>query len=248
MTAATFAARYDALLTEPRLRALYGDSGYFNVGYWVDGARDLVAACNRMVDEIASMVPHDPAVILDVGCGLGAGTRRIADRFPRSMVAGVNISLWQLTQAQARGARAAVVSDATTLAFGSETADAVLAIESAEHFDTREDFFIEAFRVLRPKGVLALSDMLFHEGDAISEQMLLPRDRVRTIGEYEEAMRHAGFTDVRVRDITAQSWTPYCAAMGRVFAGHEDALRTIESSLAHYVLAVGRRPGIDSVR
>lgn len=241
MAATAFAARYDALMAEPRIRALYGESGYFNVGYWVDGARTLVAACDRMVDEVASAVPPDAAVILDAGCGLGAGTRRLGDRFPRSLVAGVNISLWQLTQARTRGVRSAVVADAAKLAIGTGTADAVLAIESAEHFDTREDFFSEAHRVLRPGGVLALSDMLFREGDAISDWMLLPRRRVRTIGEYEEAMRRAGFTGVTVRDITAHSWTPYCAAMMRVFEGHEDALRRIEDSLAHYVLAFARR-------
>jgi len=236
-----FAARYDALFAEPRIRALYGESGYFNVGYWVDGARDLAAACDRMVDEVASAVPRDAAVILDVGCGLGAGTRRLGDRFPRSLVAGVNVSLWQLTQARARGVRSTVAADATKLAIGTGTADAVLAIESAEHFDTREDFFREAYRVLRPGGVIALADMLFREGDAIADWMLLPRHRVRTIGEYEEAMRHAGFAGVSVRDITAQSWTPYCAEMLRVYEGHEDVLRRIEDSLAHYVLAFARR-------
>lgn len=223
------------------MRALYGESGYFNVGYWVDGAGELVAACDRLVDEVASVVPNDARVILDIGCGLGAGTRRLSDRFPRAVVTGVNVSHWQLAQARGRGVRSAVVSDATQLAVADGTADAVLAIESAEHFDTREDFFAEAYRVLRPGGVLALSDMLFHEGDAIGEWMLLPRRRVGTIGEYEDAMRRAGFTDVRVRDITAQSWTPYCQAMRAVYAGHQDVVRKIEDSLAHYVLAFARR-------
>ena len=241
VSAATFAARYDALLEEPRIRALYGDNGYFNVGYWAGGVRDLAVACDRMVDEIASAVPREASVILDVGCGLGAGTRRLRDRFPTSLVAGLNVSIWQLTQVRARGVRAAVVADATTLAIGTGTADAVLAIESAEHFDTREDFFREAHRVLRPGGVLALSDMIYRDGDAISDRMLLPRHRVRSIGEYEEAMRSAGFTGVTVRDITAQSWTPYCAEMLRVYEGHEEALRRVEDSLAHYVLAFARR-------
>lgn len=241
MRSATFAERYDALLHEPRLRALYGESGYFNVGYWVDGEHDIVAACDRLVDTIAAAIPPDAAVILDVGCGLGTGTRRVADRFPRALVAGVNLSIWQLTQARRRRVMAAVNAEATALAIGNSTADAVVAIESAEHFDTREDFFAEAYRVLRPGGTIALSDMLFHEGDAISEQMLLPRRRVSTIDEYQAAMRRAGFNDVRVRDITANSWTPYCVAMRRVFGGHEDLVQQIESSLAHYILAVARR-------
>lgn len=238
-SAATFAARYDALFAEPRIRALYGDSGYFNVGYWVDGAHDLVAACDRMVDEVASAVPENAKAILDIGCGLGAGTHRLSKTFPH--VTGVNLSVWQLTQARRRGVRSTVTADATKLPFGTATADAVLAIESAEHFDTREDFFREAHRVLRPGGALSLSDMIFHEGDAIGEWMLLPRRRVRTIGEYEAAMRDAGFVDVKIRDITAQSWTPYCTQMLRVYQGHEDVLRKIVSSLAHYVLASARR-------
>jgi cyclopropane fatty-acyl-phospholipid synthase-like methyltransferase len=237
----SFAARYDALLAEPRIRALYGESGYFNVGYWIDGARDLVAACNRMVDEVASTVPAGAAVILDAGCGLGAGTRRLADRFPGSIVAALNLSLWQLTQTRAREVSAAVAADATTLPIRSETVDAVLAIESAEHFDTREDFFAEARRVLRPGGVISLADMIFREGDEITDWMLLPKRRVRTIGEYEESMRRAGFSGVTVRDITARSWTPYCQEMLKVYGGHEDVVRKIEGSLAHYVLAFGRR-------
>jgi ubiquinone/menaquinone biosynthesis C-methylase UbiE len=239
MNAAAFADRYDALLMEPRTRALYGESGYFNVGYWVDGARDLVAACNRMVDEFASKLSG--GIVLDVGCGLGAGTRRLAESFPGSVVAGVNISHWQLTQARARGVSAAVVADATMLPFGTGAVDAVVAIESAEHFDTRETFFAEAYRVLRPGGIIALTDMLFHEGDSISDRMLLPRQRVSTIEEYESALRQTGFTGVTVRDITAQTWTPYCAEMRRVFQGHEDALQRIEESLAHYVFAFAQR-------
>jgi MPBQ/MSBQ methyltransferase len=236
------AARYDATITNPRMRALYGDSGYFNVGYWIDGVGDLPHACERLVDEIASAVPRDARVILDVGCGLGAGTKRLAGRFPDALVAGVNFSGWQLMEARSRGVRALIAADATSLAITDRSADAVLAIESAEHFDSREDFFAEAHRVLRPDGVLALADMLYHEGDAISDRMMLPRNRVSTLDEYEHALVSGGFIEVVVRDVTARSWAPYCVVMQRVFQGNEDVLREIESSLAHYVLAFARRP------
>ncbi len=241
VSAKTFAARYDALLAEQRIRALYGDSGYFNVGYWSHGVRDLASACDRLVDEVASAVPRGAGVVLDVGCGLGAGTCRLVDHFPRARVTGVNVSHWQLTQARRRGLASTVASDAATLAIATTTVDAVLAIESAEHFDTREDFFREAYRVLRPGGVIALADMIFKKGDAIADWMLLPRKRVCTIGAYQEALRHAGFSGVTVRDVTAWSWTPFCREMRRVYGGQEDVVQRIEDSLAHYVLAFAHR-------
>jgi MPBQ/MSBQ methyltransferase len=238
---AAFAARYDATINEPRMRALYGDSGYFNVGYWVDGVRDLPSACDRLVDEVASAIGAGASSIIDAGCGLGAGTRRIASRNPGAHVTAINLSVWQLSEAGRRGVTARVAADATSLPCRSASADAIVAIESAEHFDPREQFFSEAWRVLRSGGVLALSDMIFHDGDAISEQMMLPHRRARSIDEYRSALVDAGFSDVTVRDITADSWTPYCAEMQRVFTGQEAALRSIERALAHYVVAVAHR-------
>ncbi|HEX2094148.1 MAG TPA: methyltransferase domain-containing protein [Longimicrobiaceae bacterium] len=241
MDPGTFAARYDAVISEPRMRRLYGASGYFNVGYWAEGTTDLVAACDRLVDEVAAAVPPDAAVIIDVGCGLGAGTRRLADRFPRALVVGANLSHWQLTAARERGVEQPVVMDAAWLAVGSGTADAVLAIESAQHFDTREAFFAETHRVLRPGGVLALADMLFENADPIGPWMLPHDNRVTTVAGYARALEDAGFTEVEVRDVTDVTWRPYCAAMRSVFGGHEDALRAIEQSLARYVLAFAKR-------
>src|SRR5688572_21328698 len=99
MEKAEFARRYDALIAEPRMRKLYGASGYFNVGYWTADTVDLAAACDQLVDEMAAVIPPDAQVIVDVGCGLGAGTRRLAEKFPRAVVLAVNLSTWQLTAA-----------------------------------------------------------------------------------------------------------------------------------------------------
>src|SRR4051812_50139329 len=87
-----FATRYDAIISHPRTRALYGDSGYYNVGLWTDGVRDQRQACDRLVDEMAGLIPAGARFILDVGCGLGAGTRRLADRFPEAEGGGGEIS------------------------------------------------------------------------------------------------------------------------------------------------------------
>src|SRR3954451_18474857 len=103
-----FAARYDAILRHPRTRALYGDSGYFNVGLWIDGIGDQPRACDRLVDELAGLIPADARFILDVGCGLGAGTRRLARLFPQADVVGGNLSPWQVAEAARRGLERAI--------------------------------------------------------------------------------------------------------------------------------------------
>ena len=236
-----FVSRYDALIAAPRMRKLYGASGYFNVGYWADGATDLVAACDRLVDEVATVVSRDAAVIIDVGCGLGASTCRLAEQFPHALVIGANISPQQLITARCRGVEALVVMDAASIAIADGAADAVLAIESAQHFDTRTAFLTEAHRVLRPDGVLAVADMLFKDADVFGSWMIPDGKRVTTTSQYAKMLGDVGFIDVTVRDITGVSWLPFCSLMRGVFEGHEDALRAIKESLTHYVIAYARR-------
>jgi MPBQ/MSBQ methyltransferase len=240
MEAGTFSARYDDVISSDNMRALYGASGYFNVGYWTADTTDLVAACDRMVDEIAAPIGADARVVLDVGCGLGAATRRLAGRFPGARVVGANLSPWQLQMTRRRGVRA-VGSDAARLAFASNAADAVLALESALHFDTRDQFFAEAFRVLRPGGVLSVADMLFHEADVIGPWMVPQANRIGSLREYEEHVAASGFTGIVSRDVTPITWKPFTRAMGRVIRDQE-TVRAIDACVSHYLLLTAVRP------
>jgi ubiquinone/menaquinone biosynthesis C-methylase UbiE len=51
--------------------------------------------------------------------------------------------------------------DATHLAFADRVFEQILCVESAFHFQTRAQFFAEAYRVLKPGGAVVLWDMLF---------------------------------------------------------------------------------------
>jgi SAM-dependent methyltransferase len=239
---ASFASRYDAMIEADSMRALYGDSGYFNVGYWGPGATGLVSACDRLVDELASAVPAGASLIVDAGCGVGAATRRLAGRFPEATILAVNISHWQLVQARRRGVAAPVVMDAARLAIAAAAADAVIAVQSAQLFDTRAAFLAEACRVLRPGGVIALSDLIINDREPGGAWMLPPANAVATIQDYADGLAQAGFVEVEVRDATDACWRPFCALLRTVHAGREEMVDALEASVSHYVLASGRKP------
>jgi SAM-dependent methyltransferase len=236
-----FATRYDAIISHPRTLALYGDSGYYNVGLWSDGVRDQRQACDRLVDELAGLIPADARFILDVGCGLGAGTRRLADHFPEAEIVGGNISPWQVDQAMRRGVKRAIVMDAVCIPLGDETADCVVAMESAQHFDTRERFLYEALRVLRPGGCIVLADMLFRDREPIGTWMLPAENDVDGPEAYAGLLREVGYRDVVARDVTSLTWTPYCEAMRAATPEHRDQIDGYEPALAYYVFAFGRK-------
>src|SRR4051794_39200518 len=219
-----FSARYDAIIRHPRMAALYGDSGYFNVGYWPEGIHGQRQACDRLVDEVAALIPADARFILDVGCGLGAGTLRLARHFPDARVVGGNLSLWQLDEARRRGLDHAIVMDAAQIPFADGVADSVVALESAQHFETRERFLHEALRVLRPGGCVVLADMLFRDREPVGSWMLPAENDVAHPDAYAELLAGSGFVGVAVRDVTAATWTPHCAAMRAASPEHFDQI------------------------
>lgn len=237
-----FAAGYDSIIAAPPMKALYADSDYFNVGYWQAGASGLAQACDHMVDELAAAVPAGARVVLDVGCGRGAGTRRLAEQFPAARVVGINISLDQLIHARRRGLAAAVVSDAAHLGVASGVADSVIACESAQHFDTRADFLAEAYRILRPGGTIALADMLFVEREPVGAWLLPSANAVDGVEAYAELLGSIGFRGISVRDATDVTWTPFCRLMAQVHRGPPGDLEAVEKSLGCYVLATARKP------
>jgi len=153
---------YDRMMRGSHQRRYYEDSGYFNFGYWGAGAKSQPEASEALVDQMVARIANKTGRILDVACGLGGSTKRLMQTYAPEMITGINISDAQIADARALAPGCTFqVMNAAKLDFPHDHFDAVICIEGACHFDTRDKFLKEAHRVLKPGGSLAMSDMLF---------------------------------------------------------------------------------------
>lgn len=158
---------------------------------------------------------------MDAACGLGGSTRRLAQTYAPEMITGINISEAQIADARALAPGCTFeVMNATELDFPDDHFDGVICIEGACHFDTRDEFFKEAHRVLKPGGSLALADMLFGT-TILSEFGQVPRANLLTsIAEYRVRLAAAGFVSIEVTDATEHCLGGFRANLAR-WAGVE---------------------------
>jgi erythromycin 3''-O-methyltransferase len=197
--------------------------GWLNLGLW-EGRGDSAEAEDavvRLASVLAAELPSGSDIV-DVANGLGAQdlvVRSVAQ--PRSLVA-VNITESQLRSGRARLEEASatpVVADATRLPLANDSADGIISIEAAFHFPSRDHFFSEARRVLRPGGVLSMSDVSAERSHTLSLREGIAgltnlrvwgirRGSLMSADQIETALVDAGFVDVRIQDVSRRVFFP----------------------------------------
>jgi SAM-dependent methyltransferase len=186
--------------------------GWLNLGLWEGAGSEEEAedACRRLVSRLTSAVPAG-GVVLDVGNGLGTQDQLIAQALrPRRLVT-VNITEWQLTAGRDRlreAGAAPVVGDGVRLPIAAAAVDAIISVEAAFHFRTRKAFFEECYRVLRPGGVLSISDISVQRWPITPAELIsgltqlrvfgLRRSMAMTTSQIAAAASAAGLAEVEV--------------------------------------------------
>jgi len=189
---------------------------WLNLGYW-KVARSYPEACTALASLVADAARLDGGrELLDVGFGFAEQDFFWLERYGVKRIVGLNITKLHVDHARRRVTERGLdarmdlrLGSATQIPFGPDSFDAVTALECAFHFDTREKFFAEAFRVLRPGGTIAMADILPEPGYApmnflkkvALKRLALPLANVYDRNEYCRKLEASGFINVTCQSI-----------------------------------------------
>lgn len=196
--------------------------GMLNFGLWAEGASTYAQASEGLVEHVARGVGLGAeSRLLDVACGMGAQDVFLARRTGCRSIDGLDVT-WKHVVAARRRAAASNLQDVVRFHHGSAVAlpfeDAsftqVTCIEGGEHFDTREKFLHEAFRVLVPGGQIGMTDYSMKRAPrTLLERSLaelvrrlwhVPRPNVDTAEDFRRKLERAGFAGVRIEEAGAR--------------------------------------------
>ena len=228
---------FDALLKdfkEGKTEIIQSFGNHVHWGYWEnpatadDSVEDFVQAAEQLAQKVYSAGQiADGMSVLDCGCGFGGTIASINERFINMQLIGLNIDSRQLARAREQVQPLGqnhidfIEGNACELPFENNSFDLVLAVECIFHFPSREHFFQEAKRVLKPSGKLAISDFIPRQiiipviktGTDLKRNFLLKTlghvDINFSLCDYRKLSKNTGFKLLLEEDITQNTLPTY---------------------------------------
>jgi SAM-dependent methyltransferase len=193
--------------------------GFVNLGYLeepgssdgTDGADLGDRLSERLYDRLVAGVRFEGKQVLEVGCGPGAGSAHLARAHRSASFTGVDLNegmvAWGREHHREPNLRFAQ-GDALDLPLDAASVDVVLNLESSHCYPSRQRFFDEVARVLRPGGSFLIGDIVV---DASGEDA----------DDVSAQLENAGLTVEGRTDITKNVvWSRDAASRASAFRAH----------------------------
>jgi SAM-dependent methyltransferase len=139
--------------------------GFADPASGLDGEMDpagLAAASRALYDAVLGRLSGAER-LLEVGCGRGGGAAFVLESRTVGQYLGLDISTENVRRCRERlgATRRAhfAVADARRLPVPAEWCDAAFSVEAAQHFESREQFYRDVARALRPAGRFFLASI-----------------------------------------------------------------------------------------
>ncbi|MEV0171389.1 class I SAM-dependent methyltransferase [Streptomyces sp. NPDC050803] len=147
-----------------------------------DASRGGEPRAAAAAEAVLGLIPESARTLLDVGCGTGIVTRRLAAARPALRVTGADLTYGMVRMAAARMPGAIVLADSRRLPFPDGTFDAVTSVWLLHLLDRGDDMgavVAECARVLRPGGVYVttVDKAAAHDVGSDIDAVLEPRPR-----------------------------------------------------------------------
>lgn len=165
--------------------------------------RALFDPAHRATLALAASVVHQPASVLDVGCGTGKLLRRARTYWPEAQLLGVDPAKGMLEMAQRLTPNATFFTGtAEALPLQDASVDLALSTISFHHWQDQAKGVREIARVLRPGGYFLLVDMSFP--DWLVQALRLKR--VHSRARLQKLFQQAGLQVQRQQKVAWRGW------------------------------------------